>query len=141
MTADAERAAAPGTDTAAAGAAVGGRTPAGTWTARVARPGGTYTSVLHFTVDGRVFLDSGGAGTWWATAGEGAFAFRIAEPVLDGGACAGWVDVEQRAVLSGDGGAFGGEGTSVVYGADGARRRVARVGIAARARRPGVPPA
>lgn len=112
-----------------------GNTPAGAWTARVARPSGTYSSVLHFTVDGRVFLASGGAGTWRAT-GEGAFSFRIAEPVFDGsGACAGWIDVEQRAVLTGDG--FSASGSSVVYGPDGARLREARIGISARALRPG----
>ncbi|QGV77514.1 hypothetical protein [Streptomyces ficellus] len=113
---------------------------AGAWTARVARPSGTSSSVLHFTVDGRVFLASGGAGTWWPT-GARAFSFRVAEPVFDArGDCAGWVDVEQRAVLTGDGGGFRGEGTSVVYGADGARLRVSRVEISARPLRPGVPP-
>ncbi|MGA4867691.1 hypothetical protein ACPB9J_34200 [Streptomyces lavendulocolor] len=105
-------------------------TPAGAWTARVARPAGTSTSVLHFTVDGRVFLASGGAGTWWST-GERAFSFRIAEPVFDaGGGCAGWVDVEQRAVMSGSG--FDAEGTSVVHGSDGARLRASRVTLSAR---------
>lgn len=108
-------------------------TPAGAWTARVSRTGGTHTSVLHFTVDGRVFVASGGAGNWTPT-GPGRFSFRIAEPVFDdGGRCVGWVDVMQQAVLSG--GTFTGSGTSVVHGADGDRLRSTRVGIAARALR------
>ncbi|WP_338676877.1 hypothetical protein V1460_30795 [Streptomyces sp. SCSIO 30461] len=108
-------------------------TPAGAWTVQVSRPGGTYPGVLHFTTDGRVFLASGGAGSWRATGGAsvGRFAFRIAEPVFDGtGACTGWVDIVQRATLDGD--AFSSTGTAVVYDREGRADRQARVGISAR---------
>ncbi|MFD5427853.1 hypothetical protein [Streptomyces sp. NPDC127084] len=108
-------------------------TPAGAWTVQVTRPSGTYPGVLHFTVDGRVFLASGGAGSWRATAGgaAGGFAFRIAEPVYtDSGACTGWVDIVQRAALSGE--TFSSTGTSVVYDRTGRPGRRARVGISAR---------
>ncbi|MFD7612818.1 hypothetical protein [Streptomyces sp. NPDC059828] len=105
-------------------------TPAGAWAVQVARPSGTYPGVLHFTVDGRVFLASGGAGSWRATGGAGAFAFRVAEPVFDdSGACTGWVDIVQRATLNGD--TFSSTGTSVVHDHTGGPSRRARVGISA----------
>lgn len=126
-----------------------GWTPAGAWETLVTRPSGTYPGVLHFTVDGRVFLASGGAGTWWAT-GEASFSFRVAEPVLDtAGGCVGWVDIVQRVHRdAGDRGAgrhgeegpvdaegrdgFSGTGTSVVHDARGRPHRSARISLSAR---------
>lgn len=101
--------------------------PCGSCTARVQRPRGTSTVVLHFTRQGQVFLLPGGAGRWWP-AGPGRFRFTLTEAVLtaDGG-FGGWVQVNQEAQLRGDG--FSSSGTSVVHGVDGERAYEAPVTI------------
>ncbi|MEV8594591.1 hypothetical protein [Streptomyces sp. NPDC052012] len=107
----------------------------GAWTAQVRRETETSATVLHFTGDGRVFLSGGGAGHW-EPAGAGGFAFRVAEPLFDergpeAGACVGWVDIDQLALLDGD--TFRSEGVSVVRDADTGRTlRTKRVTVTAR---------
>ncbi|MFE7128070.1 hypothetical protein [Streptomyces sp. NPDC057617] len=103
--------------------------PAGAWTARIGRETETSANTFHFTGDGRVFLADGGAGTWTAT-GPASFGFRIAEPIYDGtGACVGWVDIDQRAVLSGT--TFTSEGVSLVRDSEGRTLRTTRVTVTA----------
>ena len=109
-------------------------TPAGGWLAQVARPRETSASVFHFTPDGRAFVDSGGAGSW-TSSGPGRFSFRIAEPLFDdGGACRGWVDINQDAVQDGD--RFTSRGVSVVHDASEAAAYTAEVQVSAVAAHP-----
>jgi hypothetical protein len=106
-------------------------TAAGSWTARVERPGGTAVSTFHFTPQGQAFLVSGGfgAGTWTAT-GPDRFSYRISELLLDeNGARVGWVDIDQQAVRSGD--TFTSTGVTSVYDIDDVRTRRATVRVSA----------
>ncbi len=104
-------------------------TPVGAWTARVRRPGGESTASFHFTACGHALLVAGGLGAGrWSSLGPGSFLFRVTEPVLDDDAvCVGWVDIEQRANLSGE--SFTGRGTSRVHDADGRLARAVPVEI------------
>uniref|UniRef100_A0AAU3GQA4 Uncharacterized protein n=1 Tax=Streptomyces sp. NBC_01401 TaxID=2903854 RepID=A0AAU3GQA4_9ACTN len=107
-------------------------TPAGTWTAQVARPRETTLSTLRFTAGGRALLVSGGVGggTWHST-GPGTFTYRIAEPLFDSeGAYRGWVDIEQNAEQNGD--SFTSAGSSRVHDAGDTLLYEARVGAVAR---------
>jgi hypothetical protein len=107
--------------------------PAGSWAARVGRPRGTTSVVVHFTPQGEAFLLSGGAGRWSST-GPGRFRFSVAEAIVDDGAdpagFSGWVRIEQEAVLSADG--FESSGTSTVHDAAGEPAYRADITIVAR---------
>lgn len=93
------------------------------------RPGGESSASLRFTACGHALLVAGGLGAGrWSPLGPGGFLFRITEPVLDEGAvCVGWVDIEQRANLSGE--SFTGRGTSRVHDAGGGLVRAVAVEI------------
>jgi hypothetical protein len=111
----------------------------GWWLADVIRPNGHVESTFHFTATGVALLVSGGvgAGTWTADDAR-CFCFRLVEPLFgDSGACAGWVEIEQHAVLGDD--TFTGEGTSVVFDTGGSRLRVVRVVVSAKRISPPTP--
>ena len=105
--------------------------PAGSWDARVARPRGVTPVVVHFTTEGQVFLLSGGAGRWSADP-SGRFRFEVAEPIVgERGGYAGWVRIEQEAVLDPVAGRFTSRGRSTVHGVDGIPAYTADITIVA----------
>ncbi|PRX51437.1 hypothetical protein B0I33_101591 [Prauserella shujinwangii] len=111
----------------------GDDTPVGTWTARVRLPQDTVEAEFRFTAAGHVRLTtragSTGSGTWTPTS-EAGFAYRIRENLPGDNGSAGWIAVEQEAVLRHD--RFHSYGTSTVHDRDGSPVVTADVTVSAK---------
>ncbi len=104
--------------TASAAAPAALASPVGAWDlAATGDDGNVIETVTTFDADGTAHNNKGGTGTWTAT-GADTFSYRITELIYEGGHLVLRIEIEQDAVLCGDG--FTSQGTARSYDPSGA---------------------